>query len=198
MYKFIFKKMFDYIICILLVPVLIPLLLIIASCIFIEDRNNCFYLGERLGYKGKIFKMYKFRTMKINSPDIRNEDGSTFNSSVDPRLTKVGYFLRKTSLDEIPQVINVLLGQMSIVGPRPDLPEHINYYTEEEVKKLLVLPGITGFNQAFYRNSVEWKERLKNDVFYVNNISFWMDIKIIFFTIYSVLFRKNIFLKEKE
>jgi len=137
--------------------------------------------------------MYKFRSMKVNAPDLRNEDGSTFNSENDLRLTKIGKVLRKTSLDELPQIINVLIGEMSFVGPRPDLPEHITYYTNSEIKKLRVKPGITGYNQAFYRNSIEWKERLKNDVYYSENLSLFFDLKILMFTVINVFNKKGIY-----
>ena len=137
--------------------------------------------------------MYKLRSMKSNAPDLRNADGSTYNSEADPRLTRMGNILRKTSLDELPQLLNVFLGDMSFIGPRPDLPEHINYYDEEEVRKLEVLPGISGYNQAYYRNSAEWKQRLKNDIYYVDNISLFFDVKIIVKTITGILMRKGIY-----
>lgn len=111
-------------------------ILICGILIKIEDRGPIFYFGKRLGKNGRIFKMYKLRSMKVNAPDLRNSDGSTYNSDDDPRLTKMGKILRKTSLDELPQIINVLKGDMSFVGPRPDLPEHINFYEGDELKKL--------------------------------------------------------------
>ena len=151
---------------------------------------------------GKIFKMYKFRSMKENSQDIRNEDGSTYNGEDDPRVTKIGKLLRKTSLDETPQILNVLKGDMSIIGPRPDLPEHLEKYEENEIRKLEVRPGITGYNQAYYRNSVSWRERIQNDIYYIDHLNFMLDIKIIFKTIYTVVFHKGIYIenpnKEKE
>lgn len=198
MYKRFMKRGIDIFLSLFLLPVIIPCCLIIAVSIFFEDREACFYIANRLGKNGKNFKMFKFRTMKKNAPDIRNEDGSTFNSEDDPRLTRLGKFLRKTSLDELPQILNVIKGDMSFVGPRPDLPEHINSYSLRERKKLEVLPGITGYNQAFFRNSVEWRERLENDVYYVENISLILDIKIVFYTIYSVFTRKNIFVNKED
>ena len=111
---------------------------IVAPIIYFSDKGPVFYNSNRLGKDGKIFKMYKFRTMKNNSPEIRNEDGSTFNSEDDPRLTKFGRLLRKTSLDETPQLINIIKGDMSIIGPRPDLPEHRELYTGNEERKLEV------------------------------------------------------------
>lgn len=193
LYKNYIKRLLDIILSLILLPFIIIVYIIVAPIIFLDDKGPIFYNANRLGKNGKIFKMYKFRTMKVNAPDIRNEDGSTFNSDDDPRLTTVGKFLRKTSIDELPQILNVLKGDMSFVGPRPDLPEHLELYTKKEQNKLLVLPGITGYNQAYYRNSVSWKKRLKNDIYYVENICLLMDIKIILKTISSVLRRDGVF-----
>lgn len=200
MYKGI-KRLLDILVSILFFPIFLLLYIIIGIVIKIEDRGPVFYVSDRLGKDAKTYKMYKFRTMKVNAEDIRNADGSTFNGDDDPRVTKVGKILRKTSIDEIPQIMNVLFGNMSIVGPRPDLPEHYNLYSENEKKKLQVLPGITGYNQAYYRNSIEWKKRLENDVYYVEHISFMLDIKIVFKTIASVLKKENVYIDaslEKE
>ncbi|MTI70093.1 MAG: sugar transferase [Firmicutes bacterium] len=193
MYNRCIKRIIDIIFALILMPVILPIILICGLFIKLEDRGPIFYLGKRLGKDQKIFEMYKLRSMKVNAPDLRNEDGSTFNSDDDPRLTKIGKFIRKTSLDELPQIINVLFGDMSFIGPRPDLPEHINYYDGYEVRKLEVLPGISGYNQAYYRNSAKWKERLKNDVYYVDHMSLWLDIKILFKTVESILFKKGIY-----
>ena len=130
--------------------------------------------------------------MKVDAPDIRLEDGSTFNGANDPRVTRFGKFARKTSIDELPQVMNVLKGDMSFIGPRPDTPVGSSAYTEEEKVILMVRPGIAGYNQAVNRNSVLTKEKLKNDIYYVEHLSLWLDIKIIFMTIDVVLRRKNI------
>lgn len=167
--------------------------MIIGPLIYIEDRGPVFYNAPRLGKNGKIFKMYKFRSMKVNAPDIRNEDGSTFNSEDDPRLTKIGKFIRKTSIDETPQIINVIKGEMSIVGPRPDLPEQIKLYNKEEIRRLEVRPGITGYNQAYFRNTILWKDRIKNDIYYIDKVSLCFDIKILLKTVGAVLKRENIF-----
>ncbi|OIJ11261.1 UDP-phosphate galactose phosphotransferase [Anaerobacillus alkalilacustris] len=192
MYKKYFKRLFDIIFSLILLPFLLPVIAICAFFIKIEDKGPIFYLGERLGKDKKQFKMYKLRSMKVNSPDLRNEDGSTFNSENDPRLTNIGRFIRKTSLDELPQIINVFIGDMSFIGPRPDLPEALNFYSEEEIHKLDVRPGITGYNQAYFRNSIAQSEKFRNDIFYVKNISLILDIKIIVATIISVIRRKNI------
>lgn len=148
-----------------------------------------FYLGKRLGRYGKPFPMYKFRSMKVNAPDIRLKDGSTFNGENDPRVTKLGRFLRDTSIDEIPQVLNVLKGDMSFIGPRPDTIDWLDKYTEEDKIFLNVRPGITGYNQAYFRNSVDAQKKIKNDVYYAKNISFILDMKILIKTIRTILLR---------
>ncbi|OED33962.1 UDP-phosphate galactose phosphotransferase [Planococcus maritimus] len=197
MYKHFFKRFIDLIFSIILLPFLLILILVVALAIKAEDKGPIFYTANRLGKNEKIYKMYKFRTMKVNAPDLRNPDGSTFNSEEDPRLLKTGKIFRKTSIDEIPQILNVLFGNMSIIGPRPDLPEHIKQYSKEEKEKLTVLPGLTGYNQAYFRNSIEWSERKKNDVYYARNISFLFDCRIFLKTIQTVLFRKNVFLTKE-
>lgn len=195
MYKNHIKRILDITLALILMPFILFIIGICGLFIKIEDGGPIFYLGDRLGKGKKKFKMYKLRSMKVNAPDIRNEDGSTYNAEDDPRLTRVGRFIRRTSLDELPQIINVLIGDMSFIGPRPDLPEHLECYEGEEIRKLEVLPGISGYNQAYYRNSIEWKERLKNDIYYVDNISFWLDVKILFKTIGSIIFKKGIFVQ---
>lgn len=195
MYRTSFKRLFDLII---VIPgLLIALLLIIpvGIVIYLEDKGPIFYNAQRLGKDGKVFKMYKFRSMKVNAPDLRMDDGSTFNGENDPRLTKVGRFIRKTSLDEIPQLLNVLKGDMSLIGPRPDLPEHKMMYVGNEERKLEVRPGITGYSQAYFRNSIEWKERIQNDIYYIDNLTFIMDIKILIKTVTSVLKSEGVYVK---
>ena len=142
--------------------------------------------------------MYKFRSMKVNSPNIKNADGSTYNGDDDPRVTKFGRFLRKTSLDETPQIINVLLGHMSIIGPRAHLTTNYKGYEfldEPHKRRIDVRPGITGYSQAYFRNSITSEEKIKNDVYYVENLSFAMDVKVFFKTISSVLKRENVYVK---
>ena len=141
----------------------------------------------------KSFGMFKYRTMRMNSPDIRNIDGTTFNSEKDFRLTKIGSFLRKTSRDELPQIFNVLLGDMSFIGPRPSPMGNEKTYTDFVKKKFNVRPGITGYNQALKRNSATLEERYKNDVYYAEHVSFLLDAKIVLMTIKTVLLRRNIY-----
>ena len=191
MYKYFIKRLLDVILAIALLPLLLVITVLVAPFIFLEDKGSVFYISDRLGKKGRVFKMYKFRTMKENSRDIRNADGSTYNSEYDSMVTKVGRFLRRTSIDELPQILNVLRGEMSFIGPRPDLPEHILLYTKEEKRKLKVRPGITGYNQAYFRNSIRWKDKIRNDLYYIDNISLWMDLRIFLRTFVSV-FRKDL------
>lgn len=190
-YRFI-KRLFDVVVStILMIPIGL-VILISGVAIKAEDKGPIFYMADRTGRFGKIFKMYKLRSMKVNAPDIRLADGSTYNGEDDPRVTKFGKFARKTSIDELPQVINILKGDMTFIGPRPDTPVGSAAYTEEEKIILTVRPGITGYNQAVNRNSVLTKEKLKNDIYYVKHLSLWFDIKIVFMTIATVLGHKNI------
>jgi len=193
MYRSYLKRVLDIIISIVALPILLIIIMPVALMIKLEDSGPVFYCDIRLGKNGKAFRMFKFRTMKVNSPDIRNEDGSTFNSANDPRLTNIGKILRRSSIDEIPQFINVLLGHMSIVGPRPNLADSpISEFDEIRLKRITVRPGITGFSQAYYRNSIVQLEKFKNDCYYIDNISFLFDVKIILKTVSSVLYRDNI------
>jgi undecaprenyl phosphate N,N'-diacetylbacillosamine 1-phosphate transferase len=198
LYRRFLKRVFDLALALIALPFWLIIVIVIGPIIYFEDKGPIFYNALRLGKDSKIFKMYKFRSMKVNAVDLRNEDGSTFNSEDDSRLTKIGKFIRKTSIDETPQLLNIFKGDMSIIGPRPDLPEHISYYEGDEKRKLDVLPGITGYNQAYYRNSAEWKDRLKNDVYYVDHLSLWLDIKVFFKTIESIIFKKGIYVSSKS
>ena len=193
MYKKFLKRLFDILISILLLIPLTIIFIIVSIAIFIEDRGPIIYSGERLGKNGKVFKMYKFRSMYVNSEDIRNDDGSTYNSKNDPRVTKVGHFIRETSIDELPQIINVLLGDMSIIGPRASLSNSLSGYSNDELDKLKVRPGITGYTQAYFRNSLSSREKRLKDVWYANNVSLWLDIKILVKTLSTVLFRKGLY-----
>lgn len=152
-----------------------------------------FFLQERLGKGGEVFKIYKFRTMVKNA---ENKGSGIYTSKKDPRITKIGHFLRSTSLDELPQLLNVIKGDMSLVGPRPPVPYHpYNYkdFSDEQRKRFKVKPGITGFAQISGRNKLSWDERIKFDVEYVENYSFILDIKILFNTFLIVLKNKNIY-----
>lgn len=193
MYKFCLKRILDIFLSLLALPILIIIFIPIAILIKLEDGGPIFYCGERVGKDKKIYKMYKFRSMKVNAPDIRNKDGSTFNSNDDHRVTKTGKVLRETSLDETPQLLNVLKGDMSLIGPRPGLESNLSTYREEELGKLTVRPGITGYTQAYYRNGLSNREKRVKDAWYANNISLWFDVKIFFKTIITVLKKEGIY-----
>ncbi|MGD6889798.1 sugar transferase [Bacillus mobilis] len=192
MYRYGIKRIFDIIVSLLLLPFLLLIMIPVAIMIKLEDKGPVFYNAPRLGKGMREFPMYKFRSMKVNAPDIRNEDGSTFNADNDPRVTKIGHILRKTSIDELPQLLNVLKGDMSFVGPRPSPLGNKDIYPKEFFKKFDVCPGITGYNQAVLRNNSTMEQRVKNDVYYVENISLMLDVKIIFLTGASVIKSKNI------
>lgn len=198
MYRRFFKRIFDVLFALLAIPILIILLIIIGPIIYLQDKGTIFYNAPRLGKNGRVFIMYKLRSMKMNAPDLRNADGSTYNSKKDTRLTEVGKILRKTSLDEIPQLVNILKGDMSFIGPRPDLPQHRELYEGNEERKLEVIPGITGLSQAYYRNTVPWKERIQNDIYYVDHITLWLDIRIFLKTVLSIVKQENVFCLEEE
>ncbi len=193
MYAIFFKRVIDIIFSLLILPFILLEILILAPIIYTCDLGPIFYNATRVGRYGRKFKMFKLRSMYVNTPDIRNEDGSTFNSDDDPRVTKIGKILRKTSLDEFPQFLNVLLGDMSLIGPRPTVPT-VDYADMDELqkKRLSVRPGVTGYVQAYYRNSISATDKLKYNCYYVDNLSFVMDVKIFFQTVKSVLLHKNI------
>ena len=198
MYERFFKRLIDLIVSLIAFPFVLIVIVIMAPIIYINDPGPIFYNAMRRGRKGKNFKMMKFRSMYVNSPDLRNSDGSTFNSDNDPRVTKVGRFMRKTSIDEIPQLLNVLKGDMSFIGPRPALVSIPYDELQGDAKKRLdVRPGITGYSQAYYRNSIGLEEKYKYDCYYVENISFLMDCRIFLKTIFSVLKRENVFVSNK-
>lgn len=192
-YQLIIKRVIDIIICLIVLPCFLIILLPVSIAIKLEDNGAIFYSSKRIGVGFKEFGMLKFRSMKVNAPDLRNEDGSTFNSESDPRVTKVGHFLRETSLDEIPQILNVLMGDMSIIGPRAGDIESKDTYKEDEKDKLLIRPGITGYTQAYYRNGLGVREKRLYDAWYAHNVSFLLDVKIFLKTITTVLKRENIY-----
>ena len=198
MYNRYIKRALDLLVCIIAMPFLLLALIPIAIAIKIEDRGPIFYCADRLGRNAKTFKMYKFRSMKVNAPDIRNEDGTTYNSKDDPRITKVGRFIRETSLDELPQVFNIIKGDMSLIGPRPGLPDMLSLYASEEMPKLSVRPGITGYTQAYYRNSMPGKEKRLKDARYAQNISFKLDIKIFIRTIMTVVKKEGLYTNDGQ
>ncbi len=196
MYQIFFKRVIDIIGALILLPFVLLEIIILAPIIWLTDWGPVFYNANRAGKGYKPFKMFKLRSMYVNSPDLKNADGSTFNSDNDPRVTPIGRFMRKTSLDEFPQFLNILIGDMSFVGPRPKLYHkgrlEENDVTEDMKKSFGVKPGVTGYAQAYYRNSITQDEKFHWDAYYAEHISFWMDVKILWQTVASVIARKNI------
>lgn len=180
------KRLFDLVFSIAGIVILSPLMLIIALAIKIRIGSPIVYSQLRPGFKGKIFKIYKYRTMTND----RDENGKLLSSK--SRLTSFGSILRKTSLDELPELWNVIKGDMSLVGPRPLRIEYIEHYTKEQMKRHDVLPGVTGWAQINGRNNLDWEDKFRLDVWYVENATFMLDIKILFMTINKVLQRKDI------
>lgn len=201
MYKKFFKRAIDIVVSLIAMPFVLLVILIMAPFIYLEDKGPVFYNAERLGKDGRVFKMFKLRSMRVNSPNLRSADGSTYNGANDPRVTKIGRRLRETSIDELPQFINVLIGDMSLVGPRAHLTtsyKGIENLDENRQKRLNVRPGITGYNQAYFRNSATAENKIINDVYYVNNLTFLMDIKIVLKTIKTVLKHENVYVAQAE
>lgn len=191
-----FKRLFDIIISLIALPFVALILLIFAPIIYLTDKGPIFYNAPRLGLKGKVFTMYKLRSMRVNAPNLKNADGSSYNGENDPRVTAVGRFMRKTSIDELPQFLNVLKGDLSFIGPRAHMTTTYQGYdklSDKLKRRLDVRPGITGYSQAYFRNSITAEQKIENDVYYAENMSFVFDIKILFQTVFSVLKRENIY-----
>jgi len=186
MYKVFFKSLFDFTLTLIGILLLSPLFVIVLIYLFIYNNGFPFFFQKRPGMDGKIFKIIKFKTMN----DKKDSDGNLLPDSM--RLTKVGNFIRKTSLDELPQLFNILKGDMSLIGPRPLLPEYLSLYSKEQQKRHLVKPGITGWAQVNGRNTISWQQKFELDVWYVNHVSFLLDIKILYRTILKVIHRSDI------
>ena len=187
MYRNFFKRTFDFILALLAIICLCPILLLVYLLLLIANEGaGAIFLQERPGRYGKIFKVIKFKTMN----DKRGTDGKLLLDTL--RITKVGRFVRNTSLDELPQLFNVLKGDMSFIGPRPLLVKYLPLYSEEQMRRHEVRPGITGWAQCHGRNNLSWTERFKYDVLYVDHLSIWTDIRVILISIKSVLTRQGI------
>lgn len=194
MYKKFGKRLIDIFFSLVGLPFLLLIIVFVAPIIVIDDGFPIFYTSIRRGKDCRGFRMLKFRSMKNNSPDYRTNDNETYNAKDDPRLTKVGKVLRELSIDELPQLLNVLLGHMSFIGPRPCIQDKSFEELDDIERKIAtVRPGITGYNQAYYRNSVSKMEKFAHDAYYVENLSFLMDIKILLKTITSIVVKKNIY-----
>ena len=187
MYKYFFMRLFDFFISLVVLLCLSPLLLIITIWLHFANKGaGVFFCQSRPGKNGKIFKIIKYKSMT----DERDEHGN-FLPDVQ-RLTSVGRFIRATSIDELPQFINVLMGDMALIGPRPLLTEYLPYYKEREKLRHVVRPGITGYTQVHGRNNLSWDERLEMDVYYVEHLSLCLDIKIVLRTVVNVITRKDV------
>ena len=192
------KRACDIAIGIVSLPVVGAATALCGAAIKAEDGGPVFYNAPRVGLGGREFTMYKLRSMKVNAPDLIMEDGSTYNGADDPRMTCVGAFVRRTSLDELPQFLNVLKGDMSVIGPRPDLKRETELYEGDESLKLTVKPGVTGYAAVYGRNSLPWRERLALDVYYVRNLSFALDAKVFAKTFSTVFSQEGIYVENEE
>ena len=187
MYKYFFKRLIDFIIVFCVLVVIWPILLIITLWLHFANKGaGAFFAQERPGKGGKVFKVIKFKTMT----DERDADGNLLPDA--DRLTNVGRFVRSTSIDELPQLINVLKGDMALIGPRPLLVQYLPLYSKEQARRHDVRPGITGWAQENGRNAISWTKKFELDVWYVDHCSFWLDVKIIFLTIKKVFVREGI------
>nr|WP_264852226.1 sugar transferase [Clostridium sp. E14] len=195
---FVIKRLIDIIGALCGIVLLSPIMLIVAIAIKFESKGPIIFAQERVGQHGKTFKMYKFRSMVVNAEELlskledKNEmSGPMFKIKEDPRITKVGKFIRKTSIDELPQLLNVLKGDMSLVGPRPNLPKEVEKFSDYHKKKLIAKPGLTCYWQVMGRNSIGFEEWMKLDIKYLNDRSTLLDIKLIFKTFFVLFGDEN-------
>lgn len=186
MYKSFFKRLLDFIAAISGLLILSPLFIIVAIGLFFANDGKPFFLQVRPGKNGRLFKIIKFKTMN----DKRDSTANLLSD--EHRLTKIGKFVRKTSLDEIPQLVNVIKGDMSLIGPRPLLPEYLSLYSKTQNRRHEVKPGITGWAQVNGRNAISWQQKFEFDVWYVDHICVWLDLKILLLTVKKVLMREGI------
>lgn len=182
------KRLFDFVSSLIGIIITSPIFILVSVAIKLDSKGPVIFKQRRVGYQGRIFEIYKFRSMIVNAENLGA--GIYFEGENDPRFTKVGKFIRKTSLDELPQLLNIIKGDMSIVGPRPLLPVTIEQMNNYQKRRLEKKPGVTGWAQVNGRNELSMKERIERDIWYIDHYSFWLDIKIIFKTI-KVVFRKE-------
>lgn len=180
LYRNFLKRLFDFILSLIGFTLLLPVFLVVTGLLYFANQGKPFFLQPRPGKNGKIFRVIKYKTMN----DLKDAQGNLLPDEV--RLTPVGQFVRKTSLDEIPQLLNVIKGDMSLIGPRPLLVEYLPLYSEEQLRRHEVRPGITGWAQVNGRNAISWNQKFEYDVWYVDNMSPWLDLKIIFMTIFKI------------
>lgn len=201
----LFKRIFDILFSAIALILLSPVLIVISIVILAENKGTTIFKQKRAGLNGKPFNIYKFRSMNVQEDSEEKKSNATYNwengvpddfvfkttDDFNPNVTKVGRFIRKTSLDELPQFLNVLLGNMSIIGPRPEILEITKCYNSEQMNRLLVKPGITGWAQVNGRSESNHGEKIKNDIYYVENRSMFLDMKILLMTIYQTVFGKG-------
>ena len=188
--QYFIKRSVDVIISLFILAVLFPINILIALSIKIDDPGPVFFRQERAGQNKRIFKIFKFRTMISGA---EKKGAGVFVEENDSRITRVGKFLRQTSLDELPQLFNIIKGEMSLVGPRPTLPYQVENYNQEQLRRLLMKPGITGWAQVNGRSSLTWPERIELDLWYIDNWSLWLDLKILVKTVLVVFKRNNLY-----
>ncbi|KFC21239.1 sugar transferase [Epilithonimonas lactis] len=181
MYRNIFKPFFDFLSALVMIIILSPVFILLIFLLYLFNQGNVFFFQERPGKDEKVFNIIKFKTMT----DQRDENGDLLPDAM--RLTRLGKFVRKTSLDELPQLINVLKGEMSFIGPRPLLVNYLSLYNDEQKKRHLIKPGITGWAQVNGRNTISWEKKFEFDVWYVKHMSFYLDLKILFLTVKKVI-----------
>lgn len=187
MYKHFFKRIFDFFISLVALICISPILIVVTIWLHFANKGaGAFFFQDRPGKDGKIFKVIKYKTMT----DQRDAEGYLLPD--EKRLTKVGKFVRSTSIDELPQLINVLKGDMALIGPRPLLVQYLPLYSEEQARRHEVRPGISGWAQCHGRNAISWSEKFKLDVWYVDHCTFWTDLRVVFITIKNVMMRKDI------
>lgn len=186
---FFVKRFLDIILSIIGIIICIPIFIIIGIAIKVTSKGPIIFKQKRIGKEGKIFNIYKFRSMIVNA-----EKDGVYSTKGDKRVTNIGKFIRKTSIDELPQLFNILKGEMSFIGPRPVLTYHpwkYEEYTEEQKQRFCVRPGVTGWAQIHGRKDVEWNQRIQLDIYYVKNINFLLDLKIFLKTVYNVVMMKD-------
>ncbi|WP_285060287.1 sugar transferase [Pedobacter ginsengisoli] len=185
-YKTAGKRLFDLLISVIAFVLLCAIFILVTVFLYFANQGKPFFVQTRPGKKGKLFSILKFKTMN----DKCDDHGVLLPDAL--RLTPIGAFVRKTSLDEIPQLLNVIKGEMSLIGPRPLLPEYLSLYSKEQARRHEVKPGITGWAQVNGRNAISWDQKFKLDVYYVDNVSFWLDLKIVFLTLKKVIIKEGI------
>ena len=192
MYQYLFKPLLDFLLALVGIILLSPVFFVILVWLTFSNRGSPFFIQERPGKNGKLFRLYKFRTMN----NKRNSEGELLADHM--RVTRTGNFLRNSSLDEIPQLLNVLKGELSLIGPRPLLKQYLPLYNARQAKRHDVKPGITGWAQVNGRNDLSWEEKFEYDVFYVEHLSFRFDLKILYLTISKVFKREGIYAPQRE